>query len=80
MSEAVADGPTDPAAIAALANQRLRATAAHLRDALGACRELTPVYHRLIKLALRDLQLVEQQIDQLEQEIGRLLHYHEAAA
>jgi len=79
MLEAVADGATDPAAIAELANQRLRATAAQLRDALGTCRELNPVYRRLIKLALQDLQLVEQQIDQLDQEIARLLHKHQAA-
>jgi transposase len=79
MLEAVADGATDPAAIAELANQRLRATAAQLRDALGTCKELNPVYRRLIKLALQDLQLVEQQIGQLNQEIARLLHKHQAA-
>jgi hypothetical protein len=35
MLEALADGETDPAAIAALAHQRLRATKAQLSDALG---------------------------------------------
>jgi len=43
------------------ARARLRATPAQLRDALGACAELTPVYRRLIKLTLERLQFVEQQ-------------------
>ena len=37
MLEALAGGETDPAALAALADQRLRATQAQLHDALGAC-------------------------------------------
>jgi hypothetical protein len=46
MLQALAEGETDPAALAALADQRLRATSAQLRDALGACKELNPVYRR----------------------------------
>ena len=42
MLKALADGETDPAALAALAEQRLRATPAQLHDALGACTELNP--------------------------------------
>src|SRR5262249_21991635 len=61
MLHALSDGETDPAALAALADQRLRATPAQLRDALGACTELNPVYRRLVKMALADLQLIEQQ-------------------
>jgi transposase len=79
MLHALADGETDPAAVAALAHQRLRATPAELRDALGACTELNPVYRRLIRLALDDLQLIEQQIGQLDQEIASLLHEHQDA-
>ena len=37
--QALAEGETDPAALAALADQRLRATSTQLRDALGACTE-----------------------------------------
>ena len=37
MLQALADGETDPAALAALADKRLRATPAQLCDALGAC-------------------------------------------
>src|SRR2546425_5747239 len=60
MLKALADGETDPAALAALADQRLRATPAQLHDALGACTELNPVYRRLVKMALVDLELVDQ--------------------
>jgi transposase len=71
--KALADGETDPAALAALADHRLRATPAQLVDALGACTELNPVYRRLLKLALEELHLIEQQIAQLDQERASLL-------
>jgi transposase len=79
MLQALADGETDPAALAALADQRLRATPAELRDALGACTELNPVYRQLVKMALADLQLIEQQIGRLDQEIASLLCAHQDA-
>jgi len=79
MLKALADGETDPGALAALADQRLRATSAQLRDALGACTELNPVYRRLVRMALEDLQLIEQQIGQLDQEIASLLRQHQDA-
>jgi len=79
MLKALGDGETDPAVVAALADQRLRATPAQLRDALGACTELNPVYRRLVKMALADLQLIEQQIGQLDQEIASLLREHQDA-
>src|SRR6201997_2819508 len=37
MLKAIADGGTDPVALAALADKKLRATPAQLCDALGAC-------------------------------------------
>jgi len=79
MLEALASGETDPKALAALAHQKLRATGAQLQDALGACRELNPVYRRLIKLALQEVQAVEQQIGQLDNELASLLHDHQGA-
>lgn len=79
MLQALAEGETDPAALAALADKRLRATPAQLRDALGACTDLNPVYRRLIKMALQELQFVEQQMDQLDQEMANLLRPHEDA-
>jgi transposase len=50
-----------------------------LCDALGACAELNPPYRRLVKMALEDLQLIEQQIGQLDQEIASLLRQHQDA-
>jgi transposase len=79
MLKAVAEGATDPAALAALANQRLRATPAQLCDALGACTELNPLYRRLLKMMLEELQLIEQQLGQLEQEMASLLRQHQDA-
>jgi transposase len=79
MLKALADGETDPSAIAALGDQRLHATPAQLRDALGACTELNPVYRRLVKMTLEDVEFVEQQISQLDQEIASLLHEHQEA-
>jgi transposase len=79
MLKALADGETDPAALATLGDQRLRATLAELQDALGACTELNPVYRRLVGLALDDLQLMEQQIGQLDQEMASLHREHQDA-
>jgi transposase len=79
MLHALAEGETDPGALAALAHQNLRATPAELRDALGACTELNPVYRRLVRLALDELQLIEQQIGKLDREIAGLLAEHQDA-
>src|SRR5690349_12632069 len=79
MLKAIADGGTDPAALAALADKKLRATPAQLCDALGACAELQPVYRRLLKMFLEELQLIEQQIGQLDQEMATLLSQHQEA-
>ena len=79
MLKALADGETNPAALAALADRRLRATQQQLCDALGASKELNPVYRRLVKMALEELQLIEQQMDQLDHEIADLLSQHQIA-
>src|ERR1700741_5558016 len=67
MLHAVGDGETDPTALAALADSRLRATPDQLRDAFGACVDLHPVYRRLVKLTLDELRLIEDQLTQLDQ-------------
>jgi len=79
MLKALADGETNPAALAVLAHERLRVTPEQLCDALGACTELKPVYRRLLKMTLAQLQLLEQQISQLGQELATLLHPHQDA-
>ena len=52
MLKALAEGETHPAALAALAEERLRATPEQLCDALGACTELNAVYRRLLIVAI----------------------------
>jgi transposase len=79
MLKALANGETDPAALAALAHERLRATPGQLCDALGACTDLKPVYRRLLKMALEQLQFLEQQVSQLDQELATLLQEHQDA-
>jgi transposase len=79
MLQALADGETNPASLAALADKKLRATQAQLCDALSACTELNPVYRRLLKMVLEELQFLEQQIVQLEQEMASLLSQHQEA-
>jgi transposase len=79
MLKALADGETNPAALAVLAHERLRATPEQLCDALGACTDLKPVYRRLLKMTLEQLQFLEQQISQLDQELATLLHPHQDA-
>jgi len=77
MLKAMAEGETDPAVLAALADYRLRATPEQLRDVFGACAQLPGVYRRLLKMALEELKLVEDQIEQLEQEAFDLLKEHQ---
>ena len=79
MLKAVAEGETDPVALAALADRRLRATPEQLSDALGAATDLNPVYRHLVGMALDDVQLIEDQIRQLDQEMARLLGSHQGA-
>jgi len=79
MLKALAEGETDPAALAALADERLRATPEQLCDALGACTELNAVYRRLLKMALEELQLIDEQIDELNKEMASLLSEHQDA-
>ena len=50
-----------------------------LSDALGACTELNVVYRRLLKMALEDCRLIDEQIGQLDQEMASLLCQHQHA-
>jgi len=60
MLKALADGETNPAMLAALADRKLHATQEQLRDALGACTELNPVYRRLLNMMLEELRLIDE--------------------
>jgi len=77
--KALADGETNPTALAALADKKLRATSAQLCDALGACTELNPVYRQLLKMMLEELRLIDEQIGQLDREMANLLSQHQDA-
>jgi transposase len=79
MLQALADGETSPTALAALADERLRATPEQLCDALGACTELNAVYRRLLKMALEELRLIDEQIGELDKEMASLLREHQDA-
>ena len=77
--QALADGETDPDTLAALADRRLRATPDQLRDALGACTDLHPVYRRLLQLTLEELRVLEQHREALDQELAQLLRAQQEA-
>ncbi len=79
MLVALAAGESDPAALAALADHRLRATPEQLCDALSACTGLNPVYRQLVRMALDELHLIEEQIRQLDQEMAGLIRPHQDA-
>jgi transposase len=79
MLKALAEGETDPAALSALADRRLRATQQELQDALGACADLHPVYRKLLRFSLEELKLMEEHSQKLEQEMARLLAAHQEA-
>jgi transposase len=77
MLKALAEGETDPAALAALADCRLRATPEQLRDALGACQRLNGAFRRLLQMALDELQLIETHIEKLDREALGLMKEHQ---
>src|SRR5215210_2950164 len=76
MLHAVANGETDPAAIAALGSPRLHATPEQLCDALGASTDMHPVYRRLLAMTLTELDLLESHMQQLDEELAALLRVH----
>jgi transposase len=77
MLQAIADGESDPTALASLATASLRATPEQLTDTLSACRELHPFYRDLVKMALEELQLLEEHMAQLDQKVATLLSPHQ---
>src|SRR5215510_3887131 len=79
MLHALADGETNPTALAALGSPRLRATPEELADALGACKDMHPVHRRLLKMMLEELRLLEGHINELEQQMANLLSVHQDA-
>src|SRR5262245_61174329 len=79
MLRAVASGEADPATVVALGSPRLQTTPDQLRDALGACADLHPVYRRLLAMTLDELDVIDAHIHQLDEELARLLREHQEA-
>jgi transposase len=79
MLRAVASGETDPVTVTALGSPRLRATPEALRDALGACTDLHPVYRRLIAMTLDEVDVIETHLRRLDEELAQLLRDHQDA-
>jgi transposase len=77
MLKALAEGESNPVALAAMADRGLRATPEQLRDALGASAQLNGVFRRLLKLALEELELIETHIEQLDRQAMELLREHQ---
>jgi transposase len=79
MMQALAEGETDAAQLAAMADPNLRATPERLRDALHAAATLSSLHRQILRLFLKRLELIEQQIEVLDKSIGEALHnYHDA--
>jgi transposase len=79
MLQAIAEGETEPARLAALGDRRLHATDEQLCDALGACAELNQVYRNLLQMTLTELRLIDEQSAQLDREMAHLLCEHQDA-
>jgi transposase len=79
MLKALAQGETDPAKLAAMADSNLRAGAGKLCLALSAAATLDPARRKLLKITLERLDLLEKQIGELETLLAELLRKHSDA-
>jgi transposase len=79
MLEALAQGDSDPATVAAMAEPELRATPAQLADALQAAFTLSPLHRQILGLFLARLALIDQQIVTLERSLAAALQAYQQA-
>ena len=79
MLRAVAQGESDPATVAALAEENLQATPEQLVDALSAVRSLSSLHRQILKLFLDRLDLIEKQLQILHRQIAKALRRHQQA-
>jgi transposase len=79
MLQALADGETDPAALAAMAEPELQATPEQLMDCLQAAPTLSPLHRQILQLFLKRLELLEEQMATLTQSIATALQSHQQA-
>lgn len=79
MLKALAEGETDAARLAAMADPKLQATQERLQDALHAAATLSALHRQILGLFLARLELIENQMEILDKSIGEALHsYHDA--
>ena len=79
MLQALADGETDAAKLAGMADKALRATPEQLQDALCAAATLNTLHRQVLGLFLDRLKLIEKQTGTLDQSIADALKGHHAA-
>jgi hypothetical protein len=75
----LADGETDPAKLAALAEPTLRATPEQLCDALSNAPVIKPSYRYLLRQYLERIRLCDRHIEELAQALAECLKPHESA-
>ena len=76
---ALAEGQTDPAQLAALAEVELRATPEQLCDALSAAPRIDPGYRQLLQQYLEHIRLQERHIQELNQQLAAAVKEHQEA-
>jgi hypothetical protein len=79
MLTALAEGETDPAKLAAMAEPEWRATPEQLCDALRAAPSIYPSYRQLLKQYLERIKMQDRHEAELEQELAAALKPHEDA-
>jgi len=79
MLQALADGETDPAALAVLAGSSFARHFRAIVRCFQASPTLHPVYRRLLKLTLDELRMIEDHLGQLDQQMADLLTAHHDA-
>jgi transposase len=70
MLKALAEGQTDAAHLATMADRRVRATGEQLADALSRAGTVNESYRRLLGLYLERLEVIERQMEELNQRIA----------
>jgi transposase len=79
MLRRIADGETDPAQLAKLADANLKASQGKLIDALRAVDSLKPLQRHVLKMFLERMDLIDTQIKSLQQELSVALSEHQDA-
>lgn len=72
--QALSEGISDPVKLAALADPRVKRTAAELADALTGT--VSPIHQRILKQHLAMLELIDQQMQELLTEVGASMSEH----